>query len=217
MGLLLCWAAAAHTWADTQDARSARPHNHHQRRTLLLLVFPTTVDPKRHAERRATIRETWGARRSRSQTGWRVRTFFVEAGSAASRDILVPPVGVGSAEAFVWAARRALQQEASNLTKPPSSTWLFRAETITYVRVEVLLQFLETQGDRAATTPLLFGKQLRTARVPNGNPFLSGGAGFALNMPAFAALHAKWASVARPFLRSSAWHNTAAPDGEQLP
>eukprot|EP00755_Sulcionema_specki_P018871 Sspe_Gene.67983::Locus_40103_Transcript_1_1_Confidence_1.000_Length_1097::g.67983::m.67983/K00731/C1GALT1; glycoprotein-N-acetylgalactosamine 3-beta-galactosyltransferase len=142
---------------------------------IVVLVFPSTVDPDRHAERAQAIKETWG----------RELTVVFIGGSEADPGIrwVLPPDlkqrHQGSTDVIHFALNRAMQEF-------PTAQWIMKADDITFILPSNLRKYLTTLD---STAPYLAGRRLK---LPGGGVFCSGGAGYALSRAAVQLLLNNW-------------------------
>eukprot|EP00659_Diplonema_papillatum_P023166 gene23166-35495_t len=139
---------------------------------VVIVVFPSTVDPKQHEARVAAINETWGG-------DPRVRLGVLGEGLFARPDALRNR-HAGNSELIKWAVNRSLELW-------PDVDWWMKADDLTYVVVPNLLGYL---ASRRPGQVQLLGRRLQMAN--KGDIFCSGGAGYVLSRAAVDRLLESW-------------------------
>eukprot|EP01059_Diplonema_ambulator_P011123 TRINITY_DN2109_c0_g1_i1.p1 TRINITY_DN2109_c0_g1~~TRINITY_DN2109_c0_g1_i1.p1 ORF type:complete len:340 (+),score=10.00 TRINITY_DN2109_c0_g1_i1:43-1020(+) len=136
---------------------------------VVVAVFPSTVDPERNAQRVETIRHTWGGG---------VEVVFMGHG-----DYVLPQnmssLHQGSTDVIRWMIDKSLQHH-------PDLQWWVKADDLTYIIPTNLHRYLST---RDSSDIQLLGRRLR---LPGGEIFCSGGAGYVLSRSAISFITSNW-------------------------
>ena len=194
--IVVCTTWAVSAESDDADAEAAMRGRHsafyrHRDKqvssTIPVVLFPTVVDPRKHASRIVAIRETWGKDTLPDGTRNPLRIFVaasspgeVKVAKDAGFDDEVIIAGKGDLSRTKTHARIFATVAAAH-----SSDWIVKADTITYLRPKALAKYLQTVSLNHVTNPkIAVGRPLKAGtRI-----FLSGGAGFALSRAAAIAL-----------------------------
>eukprot|EP01064_Diplonema_japonicum_P014858 TRINITY_DN2253_c6_g1_i1.p1 TRINITY_DN2253_c6_g1~~TRINITY_DN2253_c6_g1_i1.p1 ORF type:complete len:338 (+),score=52.45 TRINITY_DN2253_c6_g1_i1:61-1014(+) len=163
----LVWSDSLGLGAD--EDRTSPKAARKKKDTVVVGVFPSTVDRDRHTQRIDTIQRTWG---SGMKLGFLGQTDFTPPANMTN-------LHTGASEVIKFMIEASLE-------KYPDLQWWVKADDLTFIIPSNLELFLE---GRDPNDVQLLGRRLR---MPGGEIFCSGGAGYVLSRGALKHILTNW-------------------------